>query len=122
MTLFDAACLHKKKNISFSWGRGRKYRRGIHYNEEIPFEKFAPPGNFFSFFVVPLVSFILQLFPGFHDPSEDKIEEQKINFRNLRRQDLDGPRRDAIEAVIFFSFCPFPYIFRLIFRFVVFLG
>jgi len=29
----------------FRWGRGRRFRKGINYNEEIPFEKPAPPGG-----------------------------------------------------------------------------
>ena len=57
----------------------RRRKRGVDYNAEIPFEKKPAP--------------------GFHDTSNEKFEADAINFKRLRQQNLDGERRDDIEAV-----------------------
>ncbi|VDO95206.1 unnamed protein product [Soboliphyme baturini] len=76
------ASLQKRRELraaGIPWGRGRKFRRGIDYNEEIPFEKLPPP--------------------GFHNPSEDTDDSQNKSFRSLRRQDLDPKmQRDIRES------------------------
>ena len=51
----------------------------IDYNAEIPFEKQAPA--------------------GFFDTSEDVQEDDRHNFKRLRREDVEGVRRDLEEAV-----------------------
>ena len=54
-------------------------RRIIDYNAEIPFEK--PP---------PI---------GFYDTSQDAPDDDRHNFKRLRREDVEGVRRDREEAV-----------------------
>ena len=49
------------------------------YNTEIPFEKQPPP--------------------GFYDTSQDVPEDERPNFKRLRRDDVEGERRDAAEEV-----------------------
>ena len=51
----------------------------IDYNAEIPFEKQPPI--------------------GFFDTSEDVAEDDRHNFKRLRREDVEGVRRDVEEAV-----------------------
>ena len=60
-------------------GFRRKRRRGVDYNEEIPFEKKPPP--------------------GFHDTSEDANYVASHNFKRLRHQDVIGNSRDDAEKV-----------------------
>ncbi|XP_067945595.1 cell division cycle 5-like protein [Watersipora subatra] len=55
----------------------RKKKRGVDYNEEIPFEKKPAP--------------------GFHDTSQEEYDPKKVNFKRLRQQDLDGKLRSEIE-------------------------
>lgn len=59
----------------------RKRRRGVDYNEEIPFEK-QPPAGFF-------------------DPSEDSGDIAPPNFKRLRQQDVLGMRKEEYEKVCF---------------------
>lgn len=59
--------------------RQNRKRRIIDYNAEIPFEKQPPV--------------------GFFDTSEDVMEDGGPNFKRLRREDVEGVRRDAEEAV-----------------------
>ena len=56
-----------------------KRRRIIDYNAEIPFEK-QPPA-------------------GFYDTSEDVMADDRPNFKRMRREDVEGERRDAAEEV-----------------------
>ncbi|KAI1294832.1 Cell division cycle 5-like protein [Halotydeus destructor] len=56
---------------------GRKKRKGIDYNAEIPFEKPVPA--------------------GLHDVSEEVYEPEPLNFRTLRQQNLDGELRAEKE-------------------------
>ena len=66
--------------LTISGGRFRgKRKRGIDYNDEIPFEKQPPP--------------------GFHDTSEDTNDHVSHNFKRMRHQDVVGERRDDIERV-----------------------
>ena len=51
----------------------------IDYNAEIPFEKQPPI--------------------GFFDTSEDVEEDDRHNFKRLRREDVAGVRRDTEEGV-----------------------
>ena len=51
----------------------------IDYNAEIPFEKQPPI--------------------GFFDTSEDVAMDERHNFKRLRREDVEGVRRDVEEAV-----------------------
>ena len=55
----------------------RKKRKGINYNEEIPFEKPVPA--------------------GFHDVSQELYEKPERDFRKLRQQQLDGELRTEKE-------------------------
>ena len=57
----------------------RKRRRGVDYNEEIPFEKQPPP--------------------GFYDTSEDTSDIAPPNFKRLRQQDVLGKRKEDFEMV-----------------------
>lgn len=57
----------------------RRKRRGVDYNDEIPFEK-QPPA-------------------GFYDVAEDEDYSSQPNFKRLRQQDVVGERRDDIERV-----------------------
>ncbi len=67
-------------SLSFSGSRfRRKRKRGVDYNEEIPFEKQPPP--------------------GFYDTAEDERDLGPPNFKRLRQQDVQGTRRDAMEQV-----------------------
>ncbi|KRY49737.1 Cell division cycle 5-like protein [Trichinella britovi] len=62
------ASLQKRRELraaGIAWGRGRKFRKGIDYNEEIPFEKKPAP--------------------GFHDPSED-TEPAKLTVHDISKQ------------------------------------
>ena len=59
--------------------RMNRKKRRIDYNAEIPFEK------------QPAI--------GFYDTSEDTPEDDRHNFKRLRREDVDGVRRDGEEAV-----------------------
>src|SRR5215470_8226199 len=52
---------------------GRKKKKGIDYNAEIPFEKPVPA--------------------GLHDVSEELYEHVEPDFRKLRQQNLDGELR-----------------------------
>ena len=63
-------------------GYRRKRRRGIDYNEEIPFEKQPPL--------------------GFHDTSDDASQIASHNFKRMRHQDVIGARRDDIERVNYY--------------------
>ena len=58
----------------------RKRKRGVDYNAEIPFEKQVPP--------------------GFYDPSEDTEDLVPPDFKRLRKQDVQGTRRDQTEQVL----------------------
>ena len=49
------------------------------YSSEIPFEK-QPPR-------------------GFYDTSEDTLEDDRPNFKRMRRDDVEGTRRDEMEQV-----------------------
>ena len=51
----------------------------IDYNAEIPFEKQPPI--------------------GFFDTSEDVAVDDRHNFKRLRREDVEGVRRDVEEGV-----------------------
>ena len=66
-------------------GYRRKRKRGIDYNEEIPFEKQPPL--------------------GFHDTSEDSSYIASLDFKRLRHQDVIGIRRDDIERVNKYYYC-----------------
>lgn len=59
--------------------RPSRKRRIIDYNAEIPFEK-QPPVGFFA-------------------ASEDTREDERPNFKRMRREDVEGVRRDVEEAV-----------------------
>lgn len=57
--------------------KGRK-KRGVDYNEEIPFEKKPAP--------------------GFHDTSQEVFDPSHPDFKNLRQEGLEGERRSDKEA------------------------
>lgn len=56
---------------------GRKKKKGIDYNAEIPFEKPVPA--------------------GLHDPSDDVYKAPEHDFRKLRQQHVDGELRSEKE-------------------------
>ena len=77
-------CIYIHYVVVFVSGGSRFYkpnrkRRMIDYNAEIPFEKQPPI--------------------GFFDTSEDTPDDERHNFKRLRRQDVEGVRRNAEEAV-----------------------
>lgn len=55
----------------------RKKRKGIDYNDEIPFEKRPAP--------------------GFYDTSQESYDPMQPNFKRLRQQHLDGEMRSERE-------------------------
>ncbi len=57
----------------------RKRKRGVNYNDEIPFEKLAPL--------------------GFFDPSADTPDVERPNFKRMKHQDVLGMKRDEYEKV-----------------------
>ncbi len=57
----------------------RKRKRGVNYNDEIPFEKQPPL--------------------GFFDPSADTPEVERPNFKRMKHQDVLGMKRDEYERV-----------------------
>ena len=59
----------------------RRKKRGVDYNAEIPFEKKPAP--------------------GFYDTANETFNAEAPNFKRLRQQNLDGERRDDVEAVSF---------------------
>jgi pre-mRNA-splicing factor CDC5/CEF1 len=79
------ASLQKRRELRAAGiGGGSRYyrpnrkRRMIDYNAEIPFEKQPPI--------------------GFFDTSEDVATDDRHNFKRLRREDVEGVRRDVEEA------------------------
>ncbi|CAI8010459.1 Cell division cycle 5-related protein [Geodia barretti] len=79
------ASLQKRRELRAAGiGGGSRYyrpnrkRRMIDYNAEIPFEKQPPI--------------------GFFDTSEDVAMDERHNFKRLRREDVEGVRRDVEEA------------------------
>ncbi len=66
------ASLQKRRELraaGIAWGKGKAFRRGAYLLEEIPFEKKVPA--------------------GFHDPTEDTMEVETIDFKRLRRADIE---------------------------------
>ncbi len=57
----------------------RKRKRGVNYNDEIPFEKQPPL--------------------GFYDPSTDTPEIERPNFKRMKQEDVLGLKRDEFEKV-----------------------
>ena len=86
-------------NSAARYRRQNRKRRIIDYNAEIPFEKQPPV--------------------GFFDTSEDVMEDSGPNFKRLRREDVEGVRRDAEEAVsrhdhhtLMYTMCYFIHVCR----------
>lgn len=76
------AALQKRRELraaGIEVRKRRRKRRGVDYNEEIPFEKKPAP--------------------GFYDTSNEELDKEELNFKRLRMQDLDGVRRDEQEEV-----------------------
>ncbi len=57
----------------------RKRKRGVDYNDEIPFEKQPPL--------------------GFYDTSADIPEVERPNFKRMKQEDVLGLKRDEYERV-----------------------
>lgn len=75
------ASLQKRRELRAAGIGGSRYKRkrkrGVDYNAEIPFEKQVPP--------------------GFYDPSEDTEDLLQPDFKRLRKEDVQGTRRDQTE-------------------------
>ncbi|PIK61648.1 putative cell division cycle 5-like protein-like [Apostichopus japonicus] len=74
------AALQKRRELraaGIEVRKRRRKRRGVDYNEEIPFEKKPAP--------------------GFYDTSNEELDKEELNFKRLRMQDLDSTRRDEQE-------------------------
>ena len=54
-------------------------KKGVNYNEDIPFEKKPAP--------------------GFYDTEAENVDRVPLNLRRMHRQDLDGESRDKKEEV-----------------------
>ncbi|CDW57868.1 cell division cycle 5 protein like [Trichuris trichiura] len=75
------ASLQKRRELraaGIAWGRGHLFKRGIDYNEEIPFQRH------------PL--------PGFHDPSEDKVLTDMNTKRISQKLEEKRKNREAATA------------------------
>lgn len=74
------AALQKRRELraaGIDLQQRRKKRKGVDYNEEIPFEKRPAP--------------------GFHDTSQETYDPMQPNFKRLRQQHLDGELRAERE-------------------------
>lgn len=74
------AALQKRRELraaGIEVRKRRRRRRGVDYNEEIPFEKKPAP--------------------GFYNTANEEVDQEELNFKRLRMQDLDGLRRDEQE-------------------------
>lgn len=75
------ASLQKRRELRAAGIRLRKKRRkkrGVDYNDEIPFQKLPAP--------------------GFHDTSQETFDPENQNFRRVRQDHLDGQSRQEEEA------------------------
>ncbi|KFD56977.1 hypothetical protein M514_02234 [Trichuris suis] len=75
------ASLQKRRELraaGIAWGRGQLFKKGIDYNEEIPFQRH------------PL--------PGFHDPSEDKVLTDMNTKRISQKLEEKRKSREAATA------------------------
>lgn len=82
------AALQKRRELraaGIEVRKRRRKRRGVDYNEEIPFEKKPAP--------------------GFYDTSNEELDKEELNFKRLRMQDLDSTRRDEQEEVNSYDIC-----------------
>lgn len=74
------AALQKRRELraaGIDLPQKRKKRKGVDYNDEVPFEK--------------------RPVPGFYDTSQETYDPMQPNFKRLRQQHLDGELRSETE-------------------------